>query len=66
MSDHFCRLENRFVYGQGKRWRVVCKPCRWTSQWHRTAWAANDDYETHAAPAQVWSAPPTLLDGATS
>lgn len=57
MTDHFANLQDRFIYGQGKRWRVECKPCRWTSQWHRTSRLANDDYTAHCTPRPVFVEP---------
>lgn len=60
MSDHFCRAESRFIYGQGTRHRTVCSPCRWTSQWHRTKALANADYTDHSTPAKTWSEPTDL------
>ena len=61
MTDiHFARLEDRILHGQGRRFRVTCSPCRWTSQWHRNKAEANADYARHSTAPTAFAEPTDL------
>jgi hypothetical protein len=60
-DTHFAHLEDRFLHGQGRRFRVTCSPCRWTSQWHRNKAEANADYARHSTAPTAF-AEPTDID----